>query len=296
MSYFGKKVLPFVLFVALFGNCLAQGTRVMESLTLDASARSAALGGAYVPLATGAEGLFWNPAGAAQAETQQFMVSYNNWVLDMMVGHAALLVPFRFGTLGMVSSYFSSGEIPKVENFLTVGQYEASDMMAGIAYSFKIGGGLAVGVLGKYLSEKIETVSATGMAADLGFLYAWQQHFGTRAADFRLAVSWQNIGYGITFIEDKEPLPARMHFGASTSFREITLAAAGVWDLEKTLDFTCGAELLLARTVFLRIGFHSAFAARLGFGLRLSRFQLDYAFVPVHDLGNAHIFTFLFVI
>ena len=75
------------------------GTTSMQFLSVMPCARATALGDAYSVAATGAEALFWNPAGLAWTENQQVSLTYIAWIFDSRLYDLAYAVPL--GAFGM---------------------------------------------------------------------------------------------------------------------------------------------------------------------------------------------------
>src|SRR5437660_5014250 len=84
--------------VTLPSDNTAYGTTAAEFLLLGASARGAALGGAYSALATDISALYYNPAGVAQLDHAGAMVSTYSYVADTRYTWAGLAFPISGGS------------------------------------------------------------------------------------------------------------------------------------------------------------------------------------------------------
>ena len=83
----------------------------MQFLKVLPSARATGLGEAYTVWATGAEAIFWNPAGLAKLDNMEFSTTYIDWLFDAKQGALsyALAIP-NFGTIGLQVQYVDFGD------------------------------------------------------------------------------------------------------------------------------------------------------------------------------------------
>jgi hypothetical protein len=143
-----------------------------------------------------------------------------------------------------------------------------------------------VGVGGsvKYLRSTLGDDEASSYAVDVGVLYSLSE-----AAT--LGAAARNLGPGVTFIEDSDPLPAVVAVGGSYSWKDLVVAL----DVETQNDLSVGARLGVEyspiRHLALRGGVISGEDSALspfvgGVGVTLDdSWALDYAYRP-SDLGG----------
>ena len=105
MSKIKCSVVPYLLLlvglVSLIPTVtLAQsrtGTTAASFLTIGTGARGQALGHAYTAMATGADALFWNPAGAARSYEDRSrggaFLSHSRWFADITYNAASVVIP-----------------------------------------------------------------------------------------------------------------------------------------------------------------------------------------------------------
>ena len=62
------------------------GSTAMQFLKVMPCARATAVGEAYTVWATGAEAVFWNPAGLAKMDNMELSTTYINWLFDSQQG------------------------------------------------------------------------------------------------------------------------------------------------------------------------------------------------------------------
>ena len=99
------------LFITSPAVAQKDGSTSMQYLKVIPSARAAAMGNAYVALADGVEGLFWNPAGIALTENHDITSTYINWIFDAKqyaVGYSVSLG--NYGAVGVQLQYIDYGE------------------------------------------------------------------------------------------------------------------------------------------------------------------------------------------
>ena len=128
------------------GSALAQsrtGTTAATFLTLGAGARGQALGHAYTAMASGADALFWNPAGAARGysglDRGGVMLSHARWFADIDFNAAAVVIPAG-GTrvLGLSVAAVNYGDMKVRTVALPEGTGEtfgATDFSLGLTYA-----------------------------------------------------------------------------------------------------------------------------------------------------------------
>jgi len=277
-------ILSFLLIAVKVSQ--GEGTTGAQFLGIGVGARASAMGEAYGAIADDPSAIYWNPAGLSQIRSRELILSQNFWFLDMSHQYLAGVFPNNIGHFGVSFYYSSSGDIPKVENFLKVGKYSAYDVALSLAYANKMGRALSYGVTGKYILEKIENESASSFAFDLGFLYR-----PIPIPGLNLAVALQNIGPKIKFIEEGDPLPFNLRIAAAYQKVDFSFGS----EVDKPIDgdpiFGLGGEYVILRTLALRAGYNTAHSLSLGLGLFWKKFAFSYAFIPYKNLDSSHRIT-----
>ena len=92
------------------------GTTAASFLTLGTGARGQAVGHAYTALATGADALFWNPAGAARPydshSSGSVMLAHARWFADITYSAAGVTIPvLRASALGLSVTAVNYGDM-----------------------------------------------------------------------------------------------------------------------------------------------------------------------------------------
>ncbi len=181
-----KLFLTQLVLVLAFSQVSAQsvngsrvGTTAAQFLTLGVGAKGAALGNANSVYVSGAEALFWNPAGIAAPNDgdtyNSGFFSVNEYFVDVNIYGAGFVIPVGKEpgkNVGLGLNYVDYGRmlVRTVEDQDGIGAtFGAYDLSLGITYaqnlteSFRFGGSV------KFIQQRIYDMSAEALALDLGF-------------------------------------------------------------------------------------------------------------------------------
>ncbi|PIU83529.1 MAG: hypothetical protein COS68_03550 [Elusimicrobia bacterium CG06_land_8_20_14_3_00_38_11] len=296
---FVKIILCQLIFIGQFCVLYAKsaGTTSAEFLKLSYGARPSSLGETFIALANDSSAIFWNPAGLSLVTWKELMASYNSWIQDTKVGSLSYAMPFgQTGSLGVGIMYLNSGSITKRgETKDETGSYDVKNTGLSIGYGSEFFQNISLGVSLKYLSEKIDSESGTGFAADLGGLYMTQ----INDMPLNFGISLLNLG-GSMGPGDKSDLPKKLKVGFSLRLFEEKLTANTEVDYPFVADMTAGIgfEYMLSEIFVLRFGYKlfrddltGIEPLTFGFGIVYSQkqdFVFDYAFSNVGDLGYSN--------
>jgi hypothetical protein len=275
----GGTFIALWLAASIPSAALAVGECGAQFLKMGVGARACAMGEAFAAVADDASATYWNAAGLRQLKKVEVLAMQNFWLLDMSYQYVAVAVPSPVGVFGVAAAYSSSGKIPRYEGFRKVGEYSAYDAAGTIAYASHIAS-LNYGVSVKLIQQEIDTVSASGIAADLGLLY----DFGILSAG--LAV--QNVGPSIKFIERADPLPLNVKAGLAAKVGRVILAVDANKARDNSLRVNLGAEGVVLGLLALRAGYNTANSLTLGGGVTWKTISVDYAFVPYNEIDATH--------
>jgi hypothetical protein len=277
-----------VLFLAaaLPGASWAQGTSGSQFLGIGIGARAQGMGGAFTSVADGATGFRWNPAGLSRATGHRVALSHVAWLDDVSYQSAGYVHPL--GGAGVLGVTLEAGSLSWDNNAVAVDEPagEASDFAGSIAYARPLFPGLGVGGAFKYVSSELGPDAASSYAFDVGAVYRLSE-------DLSLGAAVRNVGAGIAYGDEEDPLPATMAVGGSYAWKGVLVSV----DLEKQNDLDAttrvGAEYSPTEYLELRGGMVSggesalsAFTGGLGVNWG-SVWGLDYAFRD-SDLGGTH--------
>ena len=266
-------------------------------------ARSAALAQAGVASTRDINAMSLNPAGLAGLSSQQVAVNQNFWLQGSSVESLSYgLGVFKHAGLGLDLNYFSVGAIDRYA-FDSNGQLQPNGSFnpyffsAGLGYGQQFGRNVSVGVLAKLVGQNIDGSAASALAVDLGAQY------NLPIKGFSLGLAEQNLGSPLAGSD--LPLLTRLggsYFTGNPDRTSLTL------DVDAQIpaavvaqsSLSAGAELHYGRYLSFRGGYQlqqtsglgglTGLTAGAGFGQGNSHhaWEVDYAWVPMGELGHAN--------
>jgi len=282
-------------------SCFAGGTEgatPFNFLFLDTNARPAAMGGAYTAIVRDADSLFYNPAGFADVENKAIF-THNEYFQGASQKYGAVALNNVKGLpqdIGMGFSFntVSYGDIQRTTlsnpSGAGLSDFNARNWAISLGCGRQVKENLSLGIGLKYLYEKIDTYSASAVAADFGGIYSFKD------LPFTVGIVIQNIGTKIKFQSERESLPLNLKLGLGYEFLDLGVLAIDLnkpKDGDSTIHF--GAEYIIKEKAAIRLGFNgrndSSSGITIGGGTLYQQFALDYAYIPFGDLGNAHRFS-----
>ncbi len=212
------------------------GSTSMQFLKVLPSARAAALGEAYSTLASGAEAVFWNPAGLALVENQEFSLTYTDWLFDARQGAISYALAVRgFGAVGLQVQYVDFGVFEETTNErpfisdpdnpgLTGRTFKPYSYVIGATYARHLTDRFALGLGVKYAHESLfdqgtvtaqvrqgvfdeVSTNASGVLFDLGIRYE------TGFRSIQIASAVQNFGPDVQYAVESYPVPLLFRIG-----------------------------------------------------------------------------------
>ena len=289
-----KLLLSVFLFLAVSAPAYCgNATTALQFLEMGAGARYLAMGGAATSIADDSTAMYWNPA---------LMAGIEGGAADLM--HAAYddgvyydWLSFAYGNkksaVGVCVQYFAAGSLKNVDTTgAVIGEFSPYDAAVSLGYAVKIDE-ISVGAAVKYIRSKIISE---------GNAYSFD--FGIRLPDMldgklTLAAAINNVGEGIKYAEETENLPLTLKAGASYHVNNNILVAADIGKVKnEDIYVACGCELsasigsdvLLA----LRAGYNTIAESEglsglsAGIGIGYKALIIDYAFLPMGNLGDTH--------
>ncbi len=267
-------------------------------------ARASAMGEAYIAVAEDASSIYWNPAAMAAVLGTNLGLVHTEYFASMRLEQAAVTHEASWGTIGFMFTGLYMDEMERREDTPSsapLGTFGAYDVAVAAAYARYIVPNLALGIAVKPVYQRIDELSASGIAVDVGLYHV------ARVQGLKLAAVASNVGPPMKFDEEEFALPRSVKVGASYE-REI---AALEGRLMATLDAVfpndgdtsarVGAEYSYRRMLALRAGYkalllpsdateegYSVLRATFGAGFRWHEVAVDYAFLPSEELGDNH--------
>ena len=175
------------------------GTAGAQELLIPVGARTLAMGGSSMVFATGAEAIYWNPAGLGRmTNSVDAMLSNMNYMADIGVIYGAVGVKTGdLGALGFSIKSINFGSIPVTTTLYPDGtgdSYSPTYITLGLTYSKALTDRISIGVTGNLVTERILELSASTVALNFGIQY---QNLGIQGLNLGVAV--KNIGPGLQF-------------------------------------------------------------------------------------------------
>lgn len=311
------------------------GTAGAQELRIPVGSRGAAMGGTVVASATGVDALYWNPAGAALQQGSQAMFSHLDYFADMNVEYAAVTTNIEgFGTIGGSVKVLSVGDILKTtyhDQQGSAGEYFSPTFsVVGLTFSRRLTDRVAFGITGSFINEKVEQVSAAGMAFDFGFTYnpRWRGlKFGVVLKNLGPSMHFDGTGFDIDLVPpDNDPnsaaktvrkqsaefeLPSSLQLGASWNLLENnelhSMEVSGAFQASSFSNdiFRGGVEYAYNDMFFVRGGYETSqqsnymFGASFGAGLKVplgkeSSIAFDYSWLDNQFFDAHNYFTVMF--
>jgi long-subunit fatty acid transport protein len=283
-----------------------QGTTAASFLKLGTSPRAIAMADAFGGVADDVSAIQYNAAGLAFLDQKEFTLMHAVWFQDIFYDYGALAWPIEgIGTLGLSFFYLSAGTFEKVgfdafDNPVSLGDFTASSMVAGLAFSRQIVSFLSAGINIKMLNESIDTFSAGSVAVDVSALYK------TPIEGLSAGLNIQNLGPSLGF-EQAFSLPINVRLGVGYKPADnITVGMDYTQPIETAGLWSVGGEYGYRDTLFVRMGYRYqgaidynqtytgfgpavASGLNLGLGLKLYKnYSADYAYAPYGFLGTTH--------
>jgi len=272
------------------------GLSASNSLRIPRSARAVGLGEAYTAVVEGSEAMTWNPAGMNSIRDLQASASHLAYAQGISVDGLQVAMPI-YGTgawgLGLDYLYASDQGYDNWGN--PTGDFSLFDFSAQVALSFELPWDMHLGGDYKILRQGYGTQFAMGSAFDLGL--QWKDLF----KHLDLGFVAQNLGTPMALGQGFGNLPITWRGGAALHLTQNWLLSAdydyqavdyfgkGHFGTELTLpvgNFTAAVRGGYSITPAQALGGLTGLA--VGAGLGYGRFQVDYAWQPLGDLGDTH--------
>ena len=212
------------------------GSTSMQFLKVMPCARATALGEAYTVWATGAEAIFWNPAGLASLDKMEFSTTYINWLFDSRQGAISWAMAIQgIGSIGIQVQYVDFGEFEETTNErpyisnpdnpgLTGRSFRPFSYLVGISYARYLTDKFSVGIGMKYAHESLfngEMLTAQvrqGVFEEVetwanGFLFDFGIRYYTGFRSIYIGSAVQNFGGDVKYAKESNPVPLLFRFG-----------------------------------------------------------------------------------
>lgn len=287
-------------------------------LRLEPSARATALGGSFSAVyGDDVNALFYNPALINKSMHRQISLSYLNHIGGLNAGFVAYgrEIP-DVGTFVAGVRFLGWGDIQAAdENGSTLFVFGASDVALTLGHARPYNDRLRYGASMHLILSNIDIYYASAIAADIGVFYDIPvQQLSFSASVNNLGITLKSFGD----LEDELPLDVRIGVAKKLRYVPLLISVTG-YNLHNSGDtddknvtifgsvfrhLAVGGEFQFSEAFNVRFGYnhrrHESLKMNtrldlagfsMGFGLKIMRFRLDYAFNSWSSLGSLHQFT-----
>jgi len=293
------------LLVICFSFCNASLHGAMRNLV---GVRALGMGGAFTSLAKETSSLYWNPAGLGDMNSREITGMFSSDAIDNRYAFVSYGQPVpSFGGMAFGWSRFSNvfEKTDLLENVLGSGEIINDEFMAGASYCQGLP--VSAGVTIKYISEKIDNFSLSGLALDSGLLYDVEPLCLAFVAENILSSGLRGNSVNSGSVEER--LPTTLRFGFSYSGKRsieldpalksetVHLRTNTALDIVMPLDspegsfVSPGLEVWINDFLALRTGVRALKDFTAGVSLKSLGLAFDYAFINSQNLENSHVFS-----
>lgn len=294
-SLYQKHIVPLLTILLLLliasGSFAGQfgGETAANFLKIGLGAQSAGMGGAYTAVAEGAVSSFWNPANMARSERGDLILGHQSWLQDIALEYGSISFGLHDDWSGNAAIvYMGYGDIPGYDLLgNSTGQISAYDLMASVSGSFRVKEDFSAGLTLKLVHQKLDQVSASTVAGDLGIQYS--------SGIWRAGLVLANVGGSMTFESVPEKLPSEVRLGVSVKpfASDVLLATDMTKQFHGGAKFANGVQVGFEEQYFVRGGWEykqngfesdwqSTFNA--GLGMRFNEYAIDYSYTIENSL------------
>ncbi len=257
-------------------------------------ARASAMGEGYTAVAEDASSIYWNPGAMAAVLGTHVTLAHNEYFASMRLEQASVVHETHWGTIGFMFTGLYMDEMDRYEDTPSaypLGTFGAYDVSVAVAYARYIVPNLAAGISIKPVYERIDELSASGLAFDIGLYHV------AKIRGVKLAAVAGNVGAPMKFDEEEFALPRYVKVGGSYETEiaalegRVLVTLDGVFPNDGDVHEHVGAEYSYRRMLALRAGYkanYDAQGATFGAGFRWREIDVDYAFLPSDKLGDNH--------
>ncbi len=280
------------------------GTRGAQFLKLPVGAKYIGMGEVGTATADDANAIYYNVAGLARLTKKSGEYMFGGLFLkDKVDGESdpglhwvsfAMPISESIGSVGLALQYFSYGDINKTDiRASKTGTFAPTDLAFNLAYARMLSE-IALGIDIKIISSKIEN-SATTVGFDLGAQYAKLME-----EKLMLGFAVQNLGGSLKYETENTKLPILIKLGTGYKVKENWVAGLDIaFPEDNSPYFGLGTDYTHKISDDISLAGRAGYTTRtrrveglngitigIGFGFKMA--NLDYAWMPMGDLGTTH--------
>ena len=274
---------------------------------------------------------FYNPAALQSDLDQKVALNYVNYLTDINYGYASYTKDYnKIGTFSLAMHYVNYGKFTEANEFGEItGNFKASDYALIISYGRQLNKNIRVGASVKPIYSALEKYSSFGLAADLAFIYdssdelfrasivarnfgyQIKAYYGSHREDlpneiligmstklqhapFRFAVTYSHLEeFDLTYESELNKTDDSFSKSNKDSFSDKAFK-----------HLILGTEFLPSKNFSIRLGYNfqrrmelkvdektSTVGFTWGFGVKVSRFHINFASAKYHLAGASNHFS-----
>lgn len=242
MKTITKNTAAIIILLCMISNAYSQkvGSTSMQFLKITPSARGSSLGDAYSVWASGADAVFWNPAGLALEQQQDFTISYVNWIFESKQTALSYATPIQdVGVVAVQLQYVDFGEFleasalrpyinKETDPGLTGNTFHPHSYLIGFSYAANLTDRFSTGLSVKYAHESLyngntflaqvrqgvyETVNTWGNVV----MFDFGMRYNTGFRSIQIGAAVQNFGPNVKYAKESNPIPMQFRFGVAAN-------------------------------------------------------------------------------
>ncbi len=217
------------------------GQSGMQFLKIGVGAEMVGRGEAGISAVKGVQAMFWNPAGLAEMENNEFIFSHNSWIADISLNALGVGINLNeWGVLGANVLWMDYGELHKTSVAQTIeesaqygyvdeGMFSPTDMAIGFTYSKKVSPQFSFGGQVRYLYENYGSNVTLNTAGEKSVtentMSAFSFDFGTLYypgfKSLALSMTIQNFSTDLKYEQESFSTPLTFKIGLSMNMFDI---------------------------------------------------------------------------
>ncbi|MBN2364633.1 MAG: PorV/PorQ family protein [Calditrichaeota bacterium] len=286
--------MVFVVLILANSESEASGNNAFNFLQMNIGSRAQGMGKAFTAVSGDLNGLYYNPASVGFALHPSLMFYHAQLYEDIAIENFSAMLPdVRNFTFSMGLSYLHLPEIDEYEinggSPVHLGTFQVYDFVSQVGVSYLMNRRVSMGMQMKYLQERIDEVTASGVAFDIGVLARLPIDY------LSIGASVQNMGPNVKFDQTKEKLPLTYRLGLAYQLPAymVTFAFDAVKTIDEDWQFYPGLEMEFLKSLAIRTGYQYnpdvGGGYNVGAGLKfLDNYRLNYVFSSAGILGSTH--------
>jgi len=237
-----------------FGIDENAGTSAACFLKVGTSVRSAGMGGVSAAVSSGVDGLYSNPAALAGPKSKEALFMHHRWLEEVSFNYLAGVLPLKNNQgVGIGLNLISTRDIKRTTYLEPDGddEFKTGGMVASAGYARKINKQIQAGASIKYISQKLDDKTGSGIGLDIGTLY--------QANGLSLGAVIQNIALSkMKFIEEEEKLPLVIKVGAGYRIKKALVGIDVSKPDDNSIQFNLGGQYQIHPALAIRAGYDSS--------------------------------------